>query len=287
MSISVCDQCGGLRDGPGEMFGGKPCICGSGDDALSLAGKERLTRPDPLSITHDESRLPEKYAGATPGPWKVLPTYWAGGSNFIQVDGHNTIWIDSDRGEIARLRTDGGRVTELTYANAHLIADAPQLAAENKALRKENAELKENFNDLRDENAELLSACGTNSAHTALKAIREIVADRDRLQEQVRLACWSSSLCSMHREPRGDCEICNGARLMAEKRREVAALQEQVRVLREAGKPFGDVATQVGGASLWLRFEQWGKTSGVEVTNECLVMRNALAATAEPTETKP
>lgn len=59
-----------------------------------------------------------------PANWRVWPTHWAGGSNGVQVDGHNTIWIDSDGGEICRLRTDRGRVTDETYARAHLICRA-------------------------------------------------------------------------------------------------------------------------------------------------------------------
>jgi len=64
----------------------------------------------------------------TPGPWQVWPTHWAGGNASHQYHGHNTIWIDSPNGEVAMVRPDvGGQVTAATYANARLIAAAPEM----------------------------------------------------------------------------------------------------------------------------------------------------------------
>lgn len=60
---------------------------------------------------------------------QVWPTHWAGGSNGTTVDGHNTIWLDTNRGEIARMRTEEGRVTERVYATAKMLASSKSLAA--------------------------------------------------------------------------------------------------------------------------------------------------------------
>lgn len=82
----------------------------------------------------DESRLPEKYAGATPGPWGIEQTP---GTNWIgpmrkSGDGKvSTLVAHTDR---EGLKPDALRLND---ANARLIADAPQLAADNEALRKE------------------------------------------------------------------------------------------------------------------------------------------------------
>jgi len=69
----------------------------------------------------------------TSGPWQVWPTHWAGGSDAAKFDGVNTIWIDSPRGELARLKPNGRKVDELVYADAHLIAAAPELLEACKA----------------------------------------------------------------------------------------------------------------------------------------------------------
>lgn len=58
--------------------------------------------------------------------WKVWPTHWAGGSSAVQVDGENTIWVDSDAGEICRFKTDKGRITAKMYRLAGLIARLPK-----------------------------------------------------------------------------------------------------------------------------------------------------------------
>lgn len=55
--------------------------------------------------------------------WYVWPTHWAGGSSGMQIDGHNTIWIDSDAGEICRIPTESGRVTEDMFKLAAHIVD--------------------------------------------------------------------------------------------------------------------------------------------------------------------
>lgn len=58
--------------------------------------------------------------------WYLWPTHWAGGSQSHQIDEENTVWIQSeDDGEICRLQTDRGCVTEKTYERARLIAVAP------------------------------------------------------------------------------------------------------------------------------------------------------------------
>lgn len=54
----------------------------------------------------------------TRGELKVWPTHWAGGNDSAKYDGHNTIWLNEDGSEIARIRTDKGRVTQETYATA-------------------------------------------------------------------------------------------------------------------------------------------------------------------------
>lgn len=61
------------------------------------------------------------------GPWNLWPTHWAGGSNAVKVDGINTVWIDSPAGEIARLHPHNGRIDDLVYARARLIAEAPAM----------------------------------------------------------------------------------------------------------------------------------------------------------------
>jgi len=62
---------------------------------------------------------------ATPRPWYLWPTHWAGGSSSVQVDGNNTVWIDSPNGEVCRLKpSDGGRIDGKVYANAELIVTA-------------------------------------------------------------------------------------------------------------------------------------------------------------------
>ena len=47
--MRTCEKCGGFRatEPGGEMIGGRICFCGSGDSALELMGKERLTQPVP------------------------------------------------------------------------------------------------------------------------------------------------------------------------------------------------------------------------------------------------
>lgn len=54
----------------------------------------------------------------------VWPTRWAGGSESVKYDGHKTIWLDSDRGEVARIRPEAGRVTEQVYARANALASS-------------------------------------------------------------------------------------------------------------------------------------------------------------------
>lgn len=61
----------------------------------------------------------------TLGPWQVWPTHWAGGSNSVNIKGINTVWIDSPRGELAYIKPNGQRIDELVYADARLIAAAP------------------------------------------------------------------------------------------------------------------------------------------------------------------
>ncbi len=58
----------------------------------------------------------------TPGPLNHWPTHWAGGSDSRKIDGHNTVWLDSVRGELARIVPNGSRVDELTMADARLLA---------------------------------------------------------------------------------------------------------------------------------------------------------------------
>ena len=60
----------------------------------------------------------------TPGPVNHWPTHWAGGSNSIQINGRNTIWLDSPRGELARIALNGGHVDDLVLADARLLAAA-------------------------------------------------------------------------------------------------------------------------------------------------------------------
>lgn len=58
--------------------------------------------------------------------WYVWPTHWAGGTSSVKVDGENTIWIDSEEGEICRFQTDKGRITAKMYRLAHLITKLPK-----------------------------------------------------------------------------------------------------------------------------------------------------------------
>lgn len=67
--------------------------------------------------------LTEALERATKGDLYVWPTHWAGGSNSMQVNGVNTIWLESKGGGVVTLMLPhGGRVSEHTYANAALIA---------------------------------------------------------------------------------------------------------------------------------------------------------------------
>jgi hypothetical protein len=70
--------------------------------------------------TGKESRTPDK----TMSNWHVWPTHWAGGSRSTQVDGHNTIWVEGDAGEVCRIPTQHGKVTDETYRIAKRIATA-------------------------------------------------------------------------------------------------------------------------------------------------------------------
>jgi hypothetical protein len=71
----------------------------------------------------------------TPGPWYVWPTHWDGGSNSVAWAGQNTVWIDSPRGELAMIKPNGRRIDDLVYADARLIAAAPDLLEALKAAR--------------------------------------------------------------------------------------------------------------------------------------------------------
>ncbi len=64
----------------------------------------------------------------TQGPWNLWPTHWAGGSNSVQCDGHNTVWIDSPKGRICNMRPGiNGKITEQVFADARLIAKSPEM----------------------------------------------------------------------------------------------------------------------------------------------------------------
>jgi hypothetical protein len=67
-------------------------------------------------------------ANHTPGPWKFWPTHWAGGSDSHKIDGKNTIWIETEKGdEIARVVPERIYTNPTVMANARLIAAAPEL----------------------------------------------------------------------------------------------------------------------------------------------------------------
>lgn len=65
---------------------------------------------------------------------QVWPTHWAGGNDSAKYDGHNTIWIDSNVGEIARIRPDNGRVTPEVYARANKLVKAAREYAAHQAV---------------------------------------------------------------------------------------------------------------------------------------------------------
>ena len=98
------------------------------------------------TTTTDTRPLAERI---TQGLTYLWPTTWAGGSDSHQIDGKNTVWIESeDHGEIARLRTDSGKVTDNVYANAELIAEAFNVTHETGRTPRQ----------LADERAELIAA---------------------------------------------------------------------------------------------------------------------------------
>lgn len=42
MSVWTCNNCGGLRASPGEMFGGKACQCSHGEIGYTCSWPERI-----------------------------------------------------------------------------------------------------------------------------------------------------------------------------------------------------------------------------------------------------
>lgn len=67
---------------------------------------------------------PSPINAQTPGPLNHWPTHWAGGADSRKLDGHNTLWLDSPRAELARLVPNGGRIDALVLADARLLASA-------------------------------------------------------------------------------------------------------------------------------------------------------------------